>query len=449
MFIYIEFQDINHVGLMRLCAIMCMRVILHRWFRRATHSREMVRTFAKVGFQFRGTCSSETSTCNTVTYLDLTLLTTDSSPKATSSELDSFKRICTTKFEMNVDLNSILALAEFNSTRTNPPRMIKKKCPQCEDGEELVTTDRLCRTCGENLVECLQVTGEAAIPPTSDTMNFFDLLGDDLRRAITESLAQSHSDRQISTEYLSRLGKVVLDERRGLLFDITLCIGPLSFMGVLASFGPIPSAELVSSIVIGEPEFGDMERLTNSGSCAGAIVLLKRGKVSFAQKALAAMASGAAALVICQTYEIWPFVMTDSANEISKVALNIPVIMISQSDSEIVEKLISSSLDEKKGRSAEKCVTELGSSQVEYLSSKLLCGNFEEECSICQDNMVEGNTALKLTCRHAYHADCVQRWLEKHNTCPLCRNEMPRHKGPQKMSPGGVDQTSNGMPYFN
>ena len=83
-----------------------------------------------------------------------------------------------------------------------------------------------------------------------------------------------------------------------------------------------------------------------------------------------------------------------------------------------------------------------------YLSSKLLCGNFEEECSICQDNMVEGNTALKLTCRHAYHADCVQMWLEKHNTCPLCRNEMPRHKGPKKMSPGGVDRAVRTVEHY-
>ena len=349
---------------------------------------------------------------------------------------------------MNVDLNAILALAEFNSIRPHLPRMVKKKCPQCEDGEELVTTDRLCRTCGENLVDCLIVSSAAGTLTPTDTMNFFDLLGDDLRRVITESLAQSHSDRQISTEYLSKLGKVVLDERRGLLYDLTLCIGPLSFMCVLASFGPIPCTELVSRIVIGEPEFGDIDCLSNNASCAGAIVLLKRGKVSFVQKAFAAMASGAAALVICQTYDIWPFVMTDTANEISKSNLNIPVIMISQSDSIIVEKIISSSLAEK-AHSTEKCVAELKSLPANWVSSKLLCGNFEEECSICQENMVMGNTALKLTCRHAYHADCVQKWLEKHNTCPLCRNEMPRHKGPKKKSVDGAERITNGMPYFN
>lgn len=41
------------------------------------------------------------------------------------------------------------------------------------------------------------------------------------------------------------------------------------------------------------------------------------------------------------------------------------------------------------------------------------------ECPICQDP-IQGQ-AKKMTCGHAYHFQCLQPWLEIHNTCPVCR----------------------------
>jgi hypothetical protein len=122
-----------------------------------------------------------------------------------------------------------------------------------------------------------------------ESVNFFDLLGDDLRNAIQASMAQALPDRQISVEYLSSLGKVILDNRRGLLYDIVIHLGPLTVMGIIASFGPFPQKEMTASLIIGDPEFGE-KNLDND--CTNTMVLLKRGKVSFAAKAITAQNSG-------------------------------------------------------------------------------------------------------------------------------------------------------------
>ena len=41
-------------------------------------------------------------------------------------------------------------------------------------------------------------------------------------------------------------------------------------------------------------------------------------------------------------------------------------------------------------------------------------------CAICLLSMHEGACALK--CAHAYHTECIVRWLKTAPTCPVCRN---------------------------
>nr|GEU33690.1 E3 ubiquitin-protein ligase ATL42-like [Tanacetum cinerariifolium] len=44
------------------------------------------------------------------------------------------------------------------------------------------------------------------------------------------------------------------------------------------------------------------------------------------------------------------------------------------------------------------------------------------ECSVCL-SAFEDVEVLRLLpkCKHAFHIDCIDQWLEKHSTCPLCR----------------------------
>eukprot|EP00039_Didymoeca_costata_P006059 m.87203 g.87203 ORF g.87203 m.87203 type:complete len:254 (+) comp13095_c0_seq2:336-1097(+) len=45
-------------------------------------------------------------------------------------------------------------------------------------------------------------------------------------------------------------------------------------------------------------------------------------------------------------------------------------------------------------------------------------------CVICLGNMMEGEMVLPLRCGHLFHRECVLPWLQRHDTCPVCRRDM-------------------------
>ena len=46
---------------------------------------------------------------------------------------------------------------------------------------------------------------------------------------------------------------------------------------------------------------------------------------------------------------------------------------------------------------------------------------YDKECTICLEEFVVDELLYKLVCHHYYHKDCIDDWLSKKNTCPLCR----------------------------
>ncbi|PKI39759.1 hypothetical protein CRG98_039804 [Punica granatum] len=47
------------------------------------------------------------------------------------------------------------------------------------------------------------------------------------------------------------------------------------------------------------------------------------------------------------------------------------------------------------------------------------------QCIVCQDEFDQGSVALEMPCKHVYHRDCLLKWLSSHNSCPVCRLELP------------------------
>lgn len=45
----------------------------------------------------------------------------------------------------------------------------------------------------------------------------------------------------------------------------------------------------------------------------------------------------------------------------------------------------------------------------------------DTECSVCLSPMVN---PVRTSCGHDYHAECLAKWLDEHNNCPLCRTEI-------------------------
>jgi hypothetical protein len=46
----------------------------------------------------------------------------------------------------------------------------------------------------------------------------------------------------------------------------------------------------------------------------------------------------------------------------------------------------------------------------------------DNECSICLESSI--NKFMKLNCDHLFHEKCIKKWIENHNSCPICRDDI-------------------------
>ena len=199
---------------------------------------------------------------------------------------------------------------------------MEKECIDCS-----VTYSNLdreivsCRICGAVLQISRQQREREQFSSHSNDESFEDLM------TSLASTMQSRNNAPLSVSFLKTIGKINLDERLTLLHETTLRVGltdssQLRVNVIPAAFSYIPIGQTISGrLVWGDPLFGEGSLREESNNdptyqWSGKIVIFLRGKVSFAKKYDVAVSAKAAGVIVVQTFDIWPFVMADTTNEL-------------------------------------------------------------------------------------------------------------------------------------
>ena len=75
-------------------------------------------------------------------------------------------------------------------------------------------------------------------------------------------------------------------------------------------------------------------------------------------------------------------------------------------------------------------ISTLDESDNDKLNIYTLTENKEDKCSVCMSELNIDEHVCELPCKHTFHNDCIQPWLQQYNyKCPICRKEVgkPKH----------------------
>ncbi|CEF68433.1 Zinc finger, RING-type domain and Zinc finger, RING/FYVE/PHD-type domain-containing protein [Strongyloides ratti] len=54
----------------------------------------------------------------------------------------------------------------------------------------------------------------------------------------------------------------------------------------------------------------------------------------------------------------------------------------------------------------------------------------ESQCTVCMDIFVKNELVYKLACKHIFHKQCLNPWVQSHRSCPVCRQEIKPYDFP-------------------
>ncbi|KAH7832819.1 hypothetical protein Vadar_000249 [Vaccinium darrowii] len=62
---------------------------------------------------------------------------------------------------------------------------------------------------------------------------------------------------------------------------------------------------------------------------------------------------------------------------------------------------------------------------VRGLKRKRVVENGGESCRVCLEEFVKGEKVTFMPCVHVFHQGCIETWLGKSHSCPICRFKLP------------------------
>ena len=81
------------------------------------------------------------------------------------------------------------------------------------------------------------------------------------------------------------------------------------------------------------------------------------------------------------------------------------------------DELIFNLRESNKGLSKE-FVNNLPKIKIDFENKKSINPN---KCVICREVFKDGDEIIKVTCHHCFHSNCIMKWFEFSNYCPICR----------------------------
>ena len=47
----------------------------------------------------------------------------------------------------------------------------------------------------------------------------------------------------------------------------------------------------------------------------------------------------------------------------------------------------------------------------------------DDDCTICMSPIDRGDVVYDLSCKHVFHCRCLDEWMHRRRTCPMCRQK--------------------------
>jgi hypothetical protein len=274
-----------------------------------------------------------------------------------------------------------------------------------------------------------------------------------------QASAVNSSSRPTSKECLERIPRITIDYRSSILHEATVSVSMTlndsntdnqSWDAMIGELGAMPPYQLECTkglvVAVANPIHGG-----GVGDYKGCVVYVDRGGgLTFRQKAEWAQKCGASALLIGNNVSVWPYIMKDSTASTKSSAsahasdeISIPMLMMKKRDARQLKDIIVAQEQASASTNTSSNTSTISKCAIEVTHIRDAANNtnnqsnmnkhnknkkesYECACVVCRDGFEIGHVVVRLPfCSHVFHEPCALRWLTIHNTCPVCRRELP------------------------